>query len=66
MDIRACSEDSELVNEIISHNNKWLKDMGDEDAQKQYLLTKVRMIIHEKFEFKFDPDFQGYSIDLKG
>ena len=64
MDIRAFSEDDELMERIIGISPEWLQNIGDEQAQRRHLQTRVRIRIVEQFEYRKSEDFKGYKLLL--
>ena len=64
MDIRAFSEDDELMEYIIGISPEWLQNIGDEQAQRKHLQTRVRIRIVEQFEYRKSEDFKGYKLLL--
>ena len=64
MSIEAFSDNKKLLDDMIEESPNWLKEIGDKEQQKNYLLSKVWIRIFEKFELKLSPDFEGYVIKL--
>ncbi len=58
--VKAFSEDVSLMKEYLSNPPSWLKEQGDEDAQKKYLEKRVEVLVRETFEFHLSEDFVGY------
>ncbi len=46
-------------------NPDWLKEIGDEKAQLNYMKENVQIKILERFELKLDEDFEGYFFEIK-
>lgn len=65
MDVQALSENNELLEEFIKKPPEWLKEIGDEQKQREYLQERVRIQIFERFEYKKSENFEGYKIFLK-
>jgi SpoVK/Ycf46/Vps4 family AAA+-type ATPase len=65
MDIQAFSENKELMEEFIKKPPEWLKKIGDEQKQSEYLRERVCIQIFERFEYKKPEDFEGYKLFLK-
>lgn len=65
MDIRAFSENEELMEEFIKKPPEWLQKIGDEQKQREHLRERVRIQIFERFEYKKTEDFEGYKLFLK-
>ena len=64
MDIKAFSEDEILTQNMVKNPPQWLKKIGDEQKQKEYLQERVLIQIYERFEFIVDENFQGYKLSL--
>jgi hypothetical protein len=65
INIQAYSEKPELVKQIIQKPPEWLKKVGDEETQKDYLREKVLIHIFERFEYTTNEEFEGYKLELK-
>ncbi len=65
MDIKAFSENTELMEEFIKKPLEWLKEIGDEQKQREHLQKRVRIQIFERFEYNKLADFEGYKLTLK-
>ena len=65
MDIQAFSENEELMEEFIKKPPEWLKEIGNEQKQREHLQERVRIQIFERFEYKKSEDFEGYKLFLK-
>ena len=65
MDIKAFSENTELMEEFIKNPPEWLKEIGDEQKQHEHLQERVRIQIFERFEYNKPADFEGYKLTLK-
>jgi len=65
MDIQAFSENDKLVKEFLDNPPKWLKDIGDEEAQTDFLNEKALIKIFERFELKKHDEFEGYLFKSK-
>jgi hypothetical protein len=63
--IQSFSEIPELINSFIKEPPEWLKKIGGEQKQREYLQEKVLVQIFERFEYVKDNDFQGYSLNLE-
>lgn len=59
--IDAYSQNNKILSEIITKAPAWLKEQGDEDAQRAFLLKQVRIMIFESFTLELDDKFVGYS-----
>jgi len=46
-------------------NPDWLKEIGDEKAQLNYLKENVQVKILERFELNLHEDFEGYFFEIK-
>ncbi len=64
INIRAFSDNDELVEELLNESPDWLKQIGDKEKQRLHLLEHVLVEIYQKFEFKRHPDFEGYLLRL--
>ena len=62
MDIQAFSENEQLMGEFLQQPLEWLKEIGNEQKQREYLRERVRIQIFEKFEYIKPDDFEGYKI----
>ncbi len=65
IDIQAYSENSGLMETMLKNPPDWLKQIGDEQRQHEYLEARVRIRILERFEYVKPTDFEGYKILLK-
>ena len=65
MDMQAFSENDELMEEFIKKPPEWLKQIGDEQKQREHLRERVRIQIFERFEYEKPEDFEGYKLFLK-
>jgi hypothetical protein len=64
IDVRAFSQDEELLESELKKQFDWLQEQGDEDAQRDYLLGKVWIHVCARFRFEKHSDFQGYLVEL--
>jgi len=62
--IEAYSENDEILKAILDKEPDWLKQYGDKEGQKGFLLKQVRIMIFESFDIEFDEKFEGYSYYL--
>lgn len=65
MNVQSFSENKELINDILKNPPEWLKNIGDEQKQREHLMACVRISVFERFEYKEDEDFQGYKLSLR-
>jgi len=65
MNVRAFSEDIDLMDRFLEKPPKWLKELGIKDKQKEYLEEKVLLEILERFEFKKHDYFEGVKIEFE-
>jgi len=65
MDIRAFSENEELMEEFIKKPPEWLQKFGDKQKQREHLQERVLIQIFERFEYNKPKDFEGYRLLLK-
>lgn len=65
MNIQAFSENSELMKNFIEKPPGWLRELGDEQKQREHLQERVRIQIFERFEYKKSEEFEGYLLKLK-
>jgi hypothetical protein len=65
INVQAFSHDEALLNEYLEKSPEWLKQKGDEVAQKDYLLKRVQISCLERFMFEFDEDFKPYVLKQK-
>lgn len=61
--IGSFSEDRHLTQKIILESPDWLKKIGNNFKQEQYLQERVWLQIYERFYFELDENFQGLMID---
>lgn len=52
-DIRAFSENPNLLKEMLGNPPDWLKEEGDFDAQKKHLLQRVLIKVFARYKLKF-------------
>ncbi|MFH1653941.1 MAG: hypothetical protein ABIE74_07775 [Pseudomonadota bacterium] len=64
MNVQAFSENKDLMDDILKKPPDWLKNIGDEQKQREHLTACVRISVFERFEYKTDEDFQGYKLSL--
>lgn len=50
--VDAFSDNEELLKELLDNPPDWLKKEGDRELQEKYLLTKVRILIQERIQYK--------------
>ena len=55
-DICALSDSPTIRKKILSNPPEWLQKKGDKETQEAYLNTRVRIVIQEKFDFKFETE----------
>lgn len=65
IEIKAFSEDTELLNNCLDNPFKGLLEKGTRDQQQEYLEQFVAITIIENFEFVKHPEFQGYMIPVE-
>lgn len=65
INVRAFSDNTEAMDEIIGKPPEWLKKVGDATKQREYLKEKVLIHIFERFEYCKAVNFQGYRLKLK-
>ena len=65
MNIQAFSENNNLMEQFIKKPPEWLKKIGDEQKQREYLQECVLIHIFERFEYNKPKDFEGYKLFLK-
>ncbi len=63
MNIRAFSENPELMEEFVANPPQWLKEMGDESWRREYLKEKVLVGIRERLGYDIDA-VVGYRITV--
>lgn len=64
MNIQEFSENPDLMDSLIKESPEWLKKMGTEEEQREYLREKVLIKIYERFEFSKHKVFEGYLINI--
>ena len=57
--------DTELSKKLIDNPPEWLKKVGDEHNQQEYLRERVLINFFERFEYRIDENFKGYKLVLK-
>jgi hypothetical protein len=65
MNIQAFSENNDLMEQFIKKPPEWLKKIGDEQKQREYLQERVLIHIFERFKYNKPKDFEGYKLFLK-
>lgn len=64
MNIRAFSENPELMEQYIKKPPEWLRKIGDEQEQREHLQERVLIHIFERFEFRKAKEFDGYKLTI--
>ncbi len=64
MNVQAFSENDDLLERFLKQSPDWLKNIGDEQQQRDHLKSRVLITIFERFEYLIGDDFQGYKITL--
>ncbi len=62
--IQAFSESQKILDKFLKDPPGWLKEKGNKDRQKKYLLDKVWIQVYEYFVFKKHKNFKGYKLKL--
>jgi len=65
INIRAFSENNDLMEQFIKKPPEWLKKIGNEQKQREHLQERVLIHIFERFEYNKPKDFEGYKLSLK-
>lgn len=65
INIQVLSENSELIKQFIKKPPEWLKKIGEEKKQQEYLEELVLIQIFERFKYDVPKDFEGYKLVLK-
>ncbi len=65
INIQAFSENKKLMEYFIKKSPEWLKKIGDEQKQREYLQKRVLIQIFERFEYSKPRNFEGYKLVLK-
>lgn len=65
MDIRAFSEDENLMKKFLEKPPEWLEKIGDKNKQREHLREKVLLQIFERFEYNKHLEFEGYLLKIK-
>lgn len=65
IEIKAFSEDAELLKNCLDNPPDGLLEKGNRKQQQEYLEEKVLIKITENFEFIKHPEFQGYIISVE-
>lgn len=63
--VKAFSEDSVMMDDFIAKPPEWLKKVGDADAQRSHLMSKVLIRLYERFELTKKNVKVGYVITVK-
>ena len=53
VDIKSYSSNPDMLEQLLTASPDWLKEKGDLDAQRRFLLTQVRLYV--AFIFKYEP-----------
>jgi hypothetical protein len=62
MEVTAFSENNNLLNQYLENPPDWLKNMGGQEDQKKYLLTRVLIRVLERFDYVKSEGVAGYII----
>jgi len=62
--VKAYSENLDMMNLFIKKPPAWLSDIGDESKQRDYLEKKALLHVFERYEFIIATDFEGYKIKI--
>jgi hypothetical protein len=62
--IRDLAKDRAARDELLEKQPEWLKEKGERARQDDYLKTKVRIEIYERYSLVLPTDFEGYSFYL--
>ena len=62
INIQAFSENSDLIEQFVKKPPGWLKKIGNEQKQQEYLQERVLIQIFERFEYNKPEDFEGYKL----
>lgn len=65
INVQAFSENNNLMEQFIKNPPEWLKKIGGEQQQREYLRERVLIHIFERFEYNKSKDFEGYKLFLK-
>lgn len=65
INVQAFSENNDLMKQFIKEQPEWLKKIGDEQRQREYLQQRVLIQIFERFEYNNPENFEGYKLFLK-
>jgi len=65
MNVKAFSEDQNLMNKFIENPPEWLQKVGNEKEQKDHLQKLVLVRIFERFAYEKSEDFRGYLVRNK-
>jgi len=65
IDVQAMSENNDLMEKFIQEPPEWLKEVGDEEKQREHLRERVRIQIFERFEFEKNEEFEGYKFQVE-
>ncbi len=63
--IQSFSENKEQMENFIKEPTDWLKKIGEEQKQREYLEECVLIQIFERFEYNKPEDFEGYKLIFK-
>jgi hypothetical protein len=65
MNIKAFSENDDLMEEFIQKQIDWLKQIGNEEKQREHLRELVLIQIYERYRFQKAEKYEGYCIKIK-
>jgi len=66
VNVRAYSEEPELLENTLDNPPDWLTDKGNREDQKEYLKENVLVEIFERFELTLNEDFRAFKLELTG
>lgn len=64
MDVGLFADGSGQMQKFLDNPPDWLKEIGDQESQKNHLKERVVIKIFERFEFQLDDNIQGFLIGI--
>lgn len=63
--IKAFSEDTDLMEEFIKKPPQWLTEVGDQEKQKLHLAERILIQIYLRFNVEWSSDFKAYKLEIE-
>ena len=65
MDVGVFTDNSEYMQDFLKNTPNWLKEVGNQEDQKNYLKERVVIKVFERFEFKLTDEVKGFKINAE-